>query len=409
MTKRTYGEGGIDQRGDRVFRLRYRVDGKRFVVTFRGSKDGARKELRRLLKSADDGEHVEPEKLTLSVWIDQWLKLLKRQPNGDDADERRKHKREAKRERKRGLVNPRTLERYQQLLDLHVKPALGAVALQKLNGDMIDNLYIELEQKLAVRTVLHIHNILRPCLAKAVRKRKINRNPADDADAPNPGDTNIATVLDEQQLQQLVRGFRGHPLEWIVDVAANTGARRNEIIALRWSDIDLDAKTMTISRSVEETKEHGRHVKEPKTERGNRTISLDAPLVERLRGYRDQYKRLLAGVPDGAGVNLGLVKLPEDALLFPGGDLADLTTLRDGHAVTRTFKRHAKRLGFNMRFHDIRASHLTILLDRGEPVHVVAARAGHDPVTLMQSYARRTKKADAKVAETNADISKGMV
>jgi integrase len=403
MAKRSYGDGGIDQRGDGVFRLRYRVDGKRFAVAFRGTKEEAKKKLRAIVKSADDGEHVAPEKLSLSVWIDQWLKLLKRQPNGNDADAGRKGK------RKRGLVNPRTLERYEQLLGLHVKPVLGAVALQKLTGDMIDNLYIELEQKLAARTVLHIHNILRPCLAKAVRKRKINRNPADDADAPNPGNANIATVLDEEQLQHLVRGFRGHALEWIVDVAANTGARRNEIIALRWSDLDLDAKTMTISRAVEETKEHGRHVKEPKTERGNRTISLDEPLVERLRGYRDQHKRLLAGVPDGAEVNLGLVKLPDGALLFPGGDLADLTTLRDGHAVTRTFKRHAKRLGFKMRFHDIRASHLTILLDRGEPVHVVAARAGHDPVTLMQSYARRTKKADAKVANTNADISKGMV
>jgi integrase len=76
--------------------------------------------------------------------------------------------------------------------------------------------------------------------------------------------------------------------------------------------------------------------------------------------------------------------------------------------VTRTFKRHAKRLGFVMRFHDLRASHLTILLDKGEPVHVVAARAGHDPVTLLRNYAKWTKKADAKVAETIANISKGM-
>ena len=54
----------------------------------------------------------------------------------------------------------------------------------------------------------------------------------------------------------------------IVDVAAWTGARRNEIIALRWSDLDLDQKTLTIARSVEETIEHGRHTEEPKCERG---------------------------------------------------------------------------------------------------------------------------------------------
>jgi integrase len=355
----------------------------------------ARKELRRLLKSSDDGQHVAPDRITLSVWIDQWLKLLERSPNG---------------ERKRGKVNPRTLERYTQLLNLHVKPALGSTAVQKLTGTEIDELYIELEQVLATRTVLHIHNTLKPCLAKAVKARLINRNPADDAEAPNPGSENVATILDEGQLQQLVRGFRGHALEMIVDIAANTGARRNEIIALRWADVDLDAKTMTISRSVEETIKHGRHVKEPKTERGNRTISLDGPLVDRLRSYLDQHRRLLAGVvADAADADLGLIRLPEGALLFPGGGLSDLTTLRDGHAVTRTFKRHAGRLGFQMRFHDLRASHLTILLDKGEPVHVVAARAGHDPVTLLRSYARWTKKADAKIAETIAGISKGMV
>src|SRR5271165_2096777 len=88
-------------------------------------------------------------------------------------------------------------------------------------------------------------------------------------------------------------------------------ARRNEVLALRWSDLDLDKLIVTISRSVEETVKHGRHIKEPKTERGNRTISLDEPLAERLRGYRDQYKRLIAGVPDGVEVNLDLIKLPD--------------------------------------------------------------------------------------------------
>jgi hypothetical protein len=106
---------------------------------------------------------------------------------------------------------------------------------------------------------------------------------------------------------------------------------------------------------------------------------------------------------------LSLIGLPEGALLFPGEDLADLAKLRDGHAVTRTFRRYAKRLGFNIKFHWIRASHLTILLDKSEPVHVVAKRAGHDPVTLLRSYARWTKKTDARVAETIAGLSKNMV
>ena len=61
-----------------------------------------------------------------------------------------------------------------------------------------------------------------------------------------------------------------------------------------------------------------------------------------------------------------------------------------------------------IKFQWVRASHLTILLDKGA-VHVVAKRAGHDPVTLLRSYARWTKKADAKVAETLASLSKNTV
>jgi integrase len=397
--KRSHGDGGIDQRGDNVFRLRYRVGGKRYSKAFHGTLTEARKELRKLLKSGDDGTHVARDRITVCAWIDQWLQLLKRSPT-DDANQKAK--------RKRGLVNPRTQERYKQLLD-HVKAKYGTIALQKLTGTMIDDLYIELEQMLAVRTVLHVHNALRPCLASAVKKKLLVSNPADDAEAPNPGDADDIIVLSQQELTTLVRGFRGHPLERIVEIAAWTGARRNEIIALRWSDIDFDARTLTITRSVEETIEHGRHVKEPKTARGRRTIAIDVDLNERLRAYRDLMKRLVAGVPDGAVVDLSLIKLPDGALLFPGEDLTDVTKLRDGHAVTRTFRRHARKLGFNIKFHWIRATHLTILLDNGEPVHVVAKRAGHDPVTLLRSYARWTKKADAKVAETIAGLSKGTV
>jgi integrase len=64
---------------------------------------------------------------------------------------------------------------------------------------------------------------------------------------------------------------------------------------------------------------------------------------------------------------------PPDTLLFPGKG-EDFAKPRDAHAVTRTFVRHAKKLGFEMRFHDIRASHLTILLDNGVAIPTVNAR-----------------------------------
>jgi hypothetical protein len=79
MARRSHGDGGIDQRGDNAYRLRYRVDGQRYTKTFKGTLTEARKELRRLIRSGDVGEHIAPDKMTLGGWIDRWLGLLNRQ------------------------------------------------------------------------------------------------------------------------------------------------------------------------------------------------------------------------------------------------------------------------------------------------------------------------------------------
>src|SRR5215831_12377044 len=73
MTKRSYGEGGIDQRSENIFRLRYRIGKKRFTKAFRGNLAEAKKELRALLRSGDTGEDVGPNKDTLAAWTKQWI------------------------------------------------------------------------------------------------------------------------------------------------------------------------------------------------------------------------------------------------------------------------------------------------------------------------------------------------
>jgi integrase len=99
--RRSHGEGSIKRRGENIWRLRYRDKGRRFSTTFHGSLADARKELRRLLTSGDDGTHVDPTKITLGQWIEQWLAA--------GAPGRRKQP-----------IGRRALARYGQLLRIHL-------------------------------------------------------------------------------------------------------------------------------------------------------------------------------------------------------------------------------------------------------------------------------------------------
>jgi integrase len=218
--KRKYGNGSIDQRSKNSYRLRYRIDNVPYAETFRGTEAEAKRRLRALLSSGDTGEHVAPDKTTLSEWAEHWISI------GTPG-------------RKRTKVGQRAIERYSQLLHTHVLPVLGERKLQKLNSTEIDKLYLSLDGKISPRTARHVHSVFNACLAAAKRTKKITVNPMEYVETiPSAGDSNVGIALDEQQLRELVRGFKGVALFPIVSVAAFTGARRNEILALRWSDLN---------------------------------------------------------------------------------------------------------------------------------------------------------------------------
>jgi len=83
----------------------------------------------------------------------------------------------------------------------------------------------------------------------------------------------------------------------------------------------------------------------------------------------------------------------------------DFTKLRQAKAVSKDFEKRARKTFPGLCFHDLRGSHETALLDSGVPVHVVAARCGHDPATLLRSYAKRTRKADTSAANVIGAMS----
>jgi integrase len=126
MTKRSHGEGSIQARGA-AWRIRYRVSGERFEKTVQGTRSDAAKALRSALKAGDDGKHVAPDKVTFGQWATDWLALKAQRLAGQ------------------------TLERYDNILRLHVLPVLADKPLQKITAGDIDRLYSGIE--LAPRTM----------------------------------------------------------------------------------------------------------------------------------------------------------------------------------------------------------------------------------------------------------------
>ena len=313
---------------------------------------------------------------------------------------------------KRQAVGDNTIEKYERLLRLHVLPALGSLKLQEVDGTHIDRLYRGLQ--CAPRTARQIHSTLNACLTSAVRVKKLVVNPMQTvATIPSGGESDHGIALDSEQLRMLVLGLKGSSLFPIVSVAAFTGMRRNEVLALRWTDLDVRNKTLKVERSIESTLKYGLRFKGPKTKRSKRTIIIDEDLIALLLSVKTRHLRLKAGVSDHAQVDLSLIRLPENALMFPSPPAladGDFETPRHGVTISRDFARAAAKLGFpGLRFHDLRGTHGTLLLNRGVPVHTVALRLGHDPATLLRSYAKKTREADTSAASIIGSISKSIL
>src|SRR5262245_46530367 len=130
--------------------------------------------------------------------------------------------------------------------------------------------------------------VFNACLGAAVRTKKLSINPMESVEKiPFAGDSDVGVALEEEQLSKLVRGFKDSALFGIVGTLAFTGARRDEVLALRNSDLNAENKTLRIERALEETKAHGIRIKGPKKDKHKRTITIDDDLLALLLSVRD--------------------------------------------------------------------------------------------------------------------------
>ena len=272
----------ITKRGKSSWRLVFDVPGngkrKQRTVTVRGSYKDAPKELTRLFGAADAGTLVDPSAATVASYIECWLAGATEQ-------------------------SPRTLERYTELARLQIAPHLGSLPIQKLKPEHVSDWHAKLiGGGLSRRTVLHAHRVLSLCLKRAV-DGTLARNVAAIRKPPAVEDSELE-ILEPAQVAAVLEALTDHPYLYpIAALAAATGARRGELLALEWRDVALDRGTLKIERSVEETKA-GLRVKPPKTRRGRRDLTLPVEAVDMLRDHRKRQLELRLKLGQGGAPKL---------------------------------------------------------------------------------------------------------
>jgi integrase len=182
-------------------------------------------------------------------------------------------------------VKQSTRDNYGCVVRRHLIPALGALRLDRLAASHVDALILQKQQqRLSESTVRLIHTVLRRALDYAVRDGLIRRNVAAQVDRPVVG-RREAAVLSPADAQELLDAARGDRLFALYAVAIAAGLRRGEALALRWSDVDLEAGSLRVARTLSRHS-GGLTFTSPKSDRARRTVPLPEALVKELQAHR---------------------------------------------------------------------------------------------------------------------------
>src|SRR5262245_10769558 len=258
--------------------------------------------------------------------------------------------------------SPKTLERYRELAERQVIPYLGNVALQKLKAEHVSDWHAKLiASGLSAQTVVHAHRVLSLTLRRAVENGTLARNVAALRRPPKVEPREVE-ILSPSQVAAVLASLADHPLHPIASLALASGMRRGELLALQWSDVDLDRAVVRVERSVEQTKA-GLRVTQPKTRRGRRNIGLPADSVSMLREHRKWLIELRLALGQGGPPTLVFSTI-EGEMLSP-------------NSVSRAWRQTCKARKLpRVQFHALRHTHASALIRAGVDVLTISRRLG---------------------------------
>lgn len=360
-------KGGIRKKGDHWYYYLDlgKINGKRKQIERKGgeTKKEALESLNEALAKYTIG-YSEPKKMTVSYYLSDWLENY--------IKENRK-------------IN--TYNRYNEILNNTVKNYIGDILLKDIKPIHIDKLILsEKKKNLSGSTLQNMYGMLNSAFNRAVKLQIMNNNPCKFVDRPKR-EKFVANTLTIDEINELfnildTKKYNDYIIGLALKIVLELGLRRGELAGLEWGNIDLDSHCVNIKNNL--IYSYGKVFMETtKTEESERTLYISDSLINMLKTHKKlQIKNKIKYNPHYINNT------------FNSRNYDFIMTWENGKYVhpnyyTSKFKKILNTLGFkkNIRFHDLRHTNATLLLQQGIDFKVIQTRLGHSDInTTLNIY-----------------------
>lgn len=352
--KRSNNAGSVHQRKDGrwvgALLVGYDDDGRPKRRYYYGkTKEEAEGKLLEAMHAHRSGILLDPATETVKQYLERWL-----------------------RDSVKNSVRPQTYASYSSNVKNHIVPSLGQVLLRQLTPAHVQALYTKkLEEGLSPRSVQYVHAILHRALEQAVKWGLVPRNVTEAADKPKV-QRKAMQVLTAEQARRFLQVAQEDRLYALYVLAVTTGMRQGEIVGLTWEHVNLEAGRIHVVQQLQRLPKQSPILVPPKTGKSRRVIVLSSIAVAALKKHRAQQAQERLFLGEGWQNSWNLVFTDEFGRPI------------DRDRVSRSsFKRLLRKADLpDIRFHDLRHTAATLLLEAGEHPKVVQEMLGHSSITL---------------------------
>lgn len=316
-----------------------------------------RQKLNEILRDLQDGTYVAPNKMTVSEWLDIWLKEYTLN------------------------IRPATKAAYEQHVRVHLKPALGRIQLSKLLPHQIQQNYNDLLRKrgLSPKSIKNVHGVLHRALEQAKLMGYLKTNPATSVVLPK-AEKAVLKTMEDTDVARFLQEIKDDPYENVLFVTAFTGLREGEVLGLTWDCVDFEKGQLLINKQHSRAKGEKEFHFSPLKNSKIRTITVAQEVLNVLEKQRKQQERWQAILGDKWDNQKNLVFTTEFGRYI------------NNKTLYMNYKRIMRKLGFpQLRFHDLRHTYAVNSLRAGDDIKTVQENLGHATASFtLGTYAHAT-------------------